>query len=119
MPTGPRPEDPMVRFLRNVEFTETCWIFHGSIRKDGYGRFGVGSRIDGTKRVETAHSWFWKAVMGDYSPCMTLDHVKDRGCTSRACVCLFHLEVVTRGENVRRGDAGRHARDKRGRWRAS
>jgi hypothetical protein len=36
---------------------------------------------------------------------LELDHVKARGCTSRACVSWWHLEPVTRRQNTLRGSS--------------
>ena len=35
------------------------------------------------------------------------DHVKERGCLNRNCICPEHLELVTSGENSRRGNVGK------------
>jgi len=34
---------------------------------------------------------------------MTIDHVKERGCTSTLCVNPYHLEAVTNRDNLLRG----------------
>lgn len=93
------------RFWSKVSFPRGgvgCWLWMGGKITGGYGNFSAGRRMTGAHRVA------WAMYRGEIPAGMELDHVRERGCTSRACVNPAHLEPVTRKENTRRGDAGLH-----------
>jgi hypothetical protein len=92
------------RFWAKVDKTPTCWLFTGSTAGEGYGWFWAGSC------GHRAHRVAYELLVGPIPEGMTLDHVKDRGCTSKACVKALadehgpaHLEPVTHRENILRG----------------
>lgn len=74
-----------------------CWIWLGPLNPHGYGA------VTRNKRRMGAHVWFWERENGPVPDGLELDHVKERGCKSRACVNPAHLEPVTRTVNARRG----------------
>jgi len=78
------------------------WIWAGPLDKDGYGRH----------KGQGVHRLVYLALVGPIPSRLELDHVAAWGCTSRACCSPWHLQPVTRRENVLRGDsfAGRNAR---------
>ena len=76
-----------------------CWLWQGATSTDGYGRF----RERGGRMVN-AHRWAYEHLVGPIPDGLQLDHVRDRGCTSPACVNPAHLEPVTSRENTMRGD---------------
>ena len=76
-----------------------CWIWGGKPDKNGYGY----SRCNG--RRETAHRIAYVLTYGPIPDGLHLDHVKARGCVSRACVNPRHLEPVSLTVNVMRGDS--------------
>lgn len=86
------------RFLANIEPDENgCWIWQGEILDNGYGRFCYqGQR-------EVAHRYAYRTFIGQIPDGLVIDHVRTRGCLSRACSNPAHLEPVTNSENVRRG----------------
>ena len=87
------------RVLSKVIVTPSeCWEWQGQRDKAGYGRVSVGSRIDGTKRIASAHRTAYEAFVGPVPDGLELDHL----CRNRGCVNPAHLEPVTRLENVRR-----------------
>lgn len=80
---------------------DECWIWQAA-RTHGYGRFWDGSRL------QPAHRIAFEMLRGDIPPGLVLDHL----CRTPPCVNPYHLDVVTRGENVRRGEAGANMRAK-------
>jgi len=74
-------------------FTSPCWLWTGATRRDGYGLIRVKSIY------RRAHRVAYEELIGPIPAEMTLDHL----CRNRNCVNPDHLDVVTRGENTRRG----------------
>ena len=74
-----------------------CHIWTASLGSGGYGQFRSveGGRI----RTRRAHRWAYELHRGPVPEGLDLDHL----CRVRRCVNPWHLEAVTRGENVRRG----------------
>lgn len=87
------------RFWARVVRGDACWHWTGGKTGKGYGAFHVGGRTLGAHRVA------YEALVGPVPDGLVLDHVRARGCTSRACVNPAHLEPVTDGTNVLRGDS--------------
>jgi hypothetical protein len=96
--------DDEARFWSQVDRRgdDECWPWTGYIEKKGYGIFRMPDR------PYPAHRWAYDHFVARIPDEMTVDHVKDRGCTRKDCVnFLAHLEVVTRAENtMRSGGAG-------------
>lgn len=69
-----------------------CWLWAGA--RDAYG---YGAATGHTK----AHRLVYEALVGPIPRGLTIDHL----CRVRACVNPTHLEPVTRGENVLRGES--------------
>jgi hypothetical protein len=101
-------------FWEQVTVAENgCWHF-ARPATDGYGFI----RVDG--RTYGAHRFAVLALTGPIPEGMVTDHLCHTNdltcpggyfCDHRACVRLDHLEVVTAGENIRRGhDRRRRAR---------
>jgi hypothetical protein len=86
---------------------DECWPWIGSIDEFGYGRMDFRRHM---KVTERAHRLAYFLAYGPVRPGFVIDHL----CRNRGCVNPSHLEVVTRGENMRRGDihgeANYHAR---------
>ena len=77
--------------------TDDCWLFAGHLW-NGYGQLfadGLSYR---------AHRVMYENMVGEIPEGLVIDHL----CRTPSCINPTHLEPVTRGENVRRGDAGKH-----------
>jgi hypothetical protein len=76
-----------------------CWPWLGSTDRDGYGVVKFDRKQYRTHRI----AYF--LTFGEIPLELTLDHVRDRGCTLKSCGNPYHLEPVPAGENTLRGDA--------------
>lgn len=106
MPTGhyERPE-PFERFLRNVRASDAnaCWEWRGSRSPQGYAQM----RLNG--KCGLAHRFIATEAFGEIPAGLVVDHL----CRNRGCVNPAHLELVTMGENTRRGDAVKALKESR------
>lgn len=89
---------PGGRFWDNVEPEPNsgCWLWAGSVNKDGYASLTLGGR------TVIVHRLSYIQHKGDIPSGLELDHK----CRVRCCVNPAHLEPVTHAENVRRGMSG-------------
>lgn len=94
----------MVRFRAKYVKVETgCWLWTASKIHGGYGQFrGLHSQMIG------AHRFAYMAHRGSIPKGLQLDHL----CRVTGCVNPDHLEPVTCGENIRRGETGANNRNK-------
>ena len=108
MPTGvyERKRTPLpMRLLHRAasvisDDPDECWIWPGSRTSDGYGTINPMGQAD----TNLVHRLVFEMFHGPIPQGKTLDHVWDRGCTSKACFNPRHLEVVSLRENILRGD---------------
>lgn len=85
-------------WARVEKSADGCWLWSGTVDREGYGKVSdpVGRGTIGAHRA----SWFW--THGELpEEGLHLDHL----CKVRNCVRPDHLEPVTPGENVRRGES--------------
>ncbi|MCC6959441.1 MAG: HNH endonuclease [Dehalococcoidia bacterium] len=82
------------RFLRFVEFTDTCWLWTGHCQRSGYGHF---SKSKGAA-PSMAHRVSYELFVGPIPTGLEIDHL----CQVRNCVNPDHMEPVTHDENNRR-----------------
>lgn len=75
-----------------------CLVWTGATNADGYGVIRVPGGFDYVHRV------IYVDEVGPIPEGYVIDHVKTRGCRSRACCKSAHLEAVTQAENLRRGE---------------
>ncbi len=78
-----------------------CWVFHGTISDSGYGLM----KPPGRTRWVRVHRYVYEQLVGPIPDGLQIDHVKEKGCTSKACCNPDHLEPVTSRENTARGNA--------------
>ncbi len=71
-----------------------CWLFAGTISKEGYGRVKPNRNLSVEVHREVYRDW-----VGEIPKGYVIDHL----CRIRRCINPDHLEPVTIGENVRRG----------------
>lgn len=89
------------RFDAKWEVDESgCWLWTASTDNAGYGCFGVKDERSACWRTVRAHRLAYETAVGPIPDGLVLDHL----CRVRNCVNPDHLEPVTSGENVLRGD---------------
>ncbi len=80
-----RVEDLPTRLASKIQIDPVsgCWLWTRYCDPKGYGRAHWQGKADRVHRI------VYRLLVG-----LELDHVKDRGCTSRACCNPAHLERV-------------------------
>lgn len=81
------------RFWSKVELSGSCWLWTAAANDSGYGVFR-----NGHQRLEYAHRWAYRKLVGPPPEGLTHDHL----CHVRLCVNPDHAEYVTPEENVMR-----------------
>jgi hypothetical protein len=82
-----------------IDLESGCWIWTAGTNGRGYGRFAIAH-----DKVVAAHRWSYEHFVGPIPDGFTIDHVKDRGCTSTLCCNPDHLEAVPLQINLLRGE---------------
>lgn len=91
------------RFIANIEVhKDGCWLWVAGLDAYGYGQFYFYGRRGKTHRF--SYEYFKKKIEKG----LAIDHL----CRNRRCVNPEHLEEVTLGENILRGE-GIAAKNKR------
>jgi len=75
------------RILAKVIKTESCWIWTGSVNSAGRPTMTVGSRTDGSRKVEIVYRAYWREAKGPLSSKTHLCH----SCDNPLCINLEHL----------------------------
>lgn len=87
----------ILRFLKKIQETETCWEWIKEKNQQGYGRFW-----DSNSKV-SAHRFSYELFKEEIPKGLVIDHL----CRNPSCVNPQHLEVVTNLENINRGLTGK------------
>lgn len=104
-------DDMKPKILQRVRVAEEsgCWEWIGTLNADGYGKVVVGYKDEPRQPIKSfAHRVAFQAWRGPITQGLELDHL----CRNRKCCNPEHLELVTRKENVRRGDLPRFMKEK-------
>lgn len=94
---------PLQQFISKIRFELTddelgeCWLWTGSIMRNGYGRMCVG-------KWQLAHRLSYEWFVGSIPEGTEIDHL----CRKVNCVNPRHLEAVTKSINSCRGMAPIH-----------
>lgn len=99
-----QPGNVVERIWRLTDRSGPCWLWLGQKDRLGYARIQMPTGKRGGKSC-LAHCVSYELFVGPIPEGLELDHVKDRGCTSRACVNPAHLEPVMHRENSLRGES--------------
>lgn len=91
-------------FGRGFEDGNGCWVWTGGRDSYGYGSLSFGNKTYKSHRVA------YQYMTAEIGPELSLDHL----CRNTLCFNPEHLDPVTRGENVLRGNAGPVSHCKRG-----
>lgn len=105
------PRARIEKWIRDGKLTESpsgCWVWSGSLTANGYGQIAMSSKTIGVVGGPIVHfmlhRWMYELHVGEIPEGLDLDHL----CRVRACCNPWHLEPVTRSENLSRGEVGRY-----------
>lgn len=90
------PTDAATRFWSKVNKTADCWLWFGNSDEHGYGRIGMGSKKDKSKKSVLAHRYSWELAKGEIPKGLFVLHK----CDTPACVNPDHLFLGTQRTNV-------------------
>lgn len=94
-----------------IEDENGCWLWQGTIDREGYPRIWVGNKVESDKVTRQAHRVSYEVYVGPIPGDLPLDHVCHTddascaggdSCTHRRCINPRHLEPVTPLENAAR-----------------
>lgn len=93
--TKPRDIVERIRTRITHDPVTDCWNWTGGVAGQGYGTV-----YDHTRQGKVyVHRAMYERFIGPIPPGLTIDHL----CKNKRCANPAHMEVVTRGENARRG----------------
>lgn len=97
--SGRPRQPPDARFWQLVDKRgpDECWPWKGATKKSRYPNFCLGGRRG---KTISGHRFAYQLLVGPIPVGMTIDHL----CRQTVCVNPSHMEVVTPGVNVLRGD---------------
>lgn len=107
--TGLRRRPLIEIFMRHTEPSDDgCWRWVGDRTSANYGR--MRRRYRERQSPILAHRFAYTVLVGPIPTGLVIDHL----CRNTLCVNPAHLEVVTQGENVRRGWERKRQRETQG-----
>lgn len=80
-------------FWDKAQVEGECWVWRGHRNRRGVGQVQVGSRVDGSRRKESAHRMAWRLARGAIPDGLTVD----QDCGNRGCVRPEHLRLLMPG----------------------
>jgi hypothetical protein len=90
-----RPFNTQAKVMQRFSVSENgCWEWLGGLNHKGYGRLTYNYK------GYAAHRFVYELLVGAIPEGLTLDHL----CRNKRCVNPAHLEPVTIGVNVMRGE---------------
>lgn len=90
---------------RTVVNPETgCFVWTGYTLPSGYAQIWR-PMVDGKRSRDYVHRLAWETFAGPIPEGYEIDHVAERGCISKACWNIAHLEPVLPIVNKQRRDA--------------
>lgn len=89
-----RNRSSLDKLVDKIEFTESCWLWRGTLTDHGYGR------VVRPGRSKYAHRVAYEDIVGPIPDGLVIDHL----CRVHACVNPDHLEPVTSRVNSLRGE---------------
>lgn len=94
---GPNIRPLSERLWNKVDKTDTCWVWTGAVDRKGYGKIGVGSSKDGTRRLEIVPRAAWQVTNGPIPDGLFVCHT----CDNPRCCRPDHLWLGTCSDNLR------------------
>jgi len=97
-------------FFKNVNKTETCWLWTGWINRSGYGQ--RSKRLDGKVMAQGMHRYSYELHKGPIPKGLHVLH----SCNVKSCVNPDHLRIGTHTDNMRDVGAEKWSKIRKRQW---